>query len=124
MKMRLKSQVGIKSEEFSIIVCAILSVILYTEVIMFAKRSQLIKNIESALKKGEPYSLVLIEQTAKDILQMVELFMEPKLRPLTEKEIDDHVLVKQVHHSRKDEVRNYVRNLDYEMKREFVPEDT
>jgi hypothetical protein len=30
--------------------------------------------------------------------------------------------VKQVHHSRKDEVRNYVKNLDYEMKREWVPE--
>ena len=90
---------------------------------MFAKRSQVLKNIESVLKKGEPHSNVLIEQTAKDILQMVEMFMEPKLRPLTEKEIDEHVLVKQVHHSRRDEVRNYVRNLDYEMKREFIPED-
>ena len=99
-------------------------ILLYGELNMFAKRSQVLKNIESVLKKGEPHSNVLIEQTAKDILQMIELFMEPKLRPLTEKEIDDHILVKQVHHSRKDEVRDYVRNLDYEMKREFIPEDT
>ena len=89
---------------------------------MFAKRSQMIKNIESVLKKGEPYSNVLIEQTAKDILQMVEIFMEPKLRPLSNQEVEDHVLVKQVHESRKDEVRNYVKNLDYEMKREWIPE--
>lgn len=85
---------------------------------MFAKRSQMLKNIESLLSGSKPQEL-----TAKEILTMVEMFMEPKLRPLTEKEIDDHVLVKQVHESRKDEVRNYVRNLDYEMKREFVPED-
>ena len=85
---------------------------------MFAKRSQMLKNIESLLSGSKPQEL-----TAKEILTMVEMFMEPKLRPLTEKEIDDHVLVKQIHHSRKDEVRNYVRNLDYEMKREFVPED-
>ena len=89
---------------------------------MFAKRSQMIKNIESVIKKGEPYSNVLIEQTAKDILQMVEIFMEPKLRPLSNQEVEDHVLVKQVHESRKDEVRNYVKNLDYEMKREWIPE--
>lgn len=85
---------------------------------MFAKRSQILKNIESILNNSSS-NLGKTEQ----ILQMVEMFMEPKLRPLTEKEIDDHVLVKQVHHSRKDEVRDYVRNLDYEMKREFVPED-
>ena len=85
---------------------------------MFAKRSQMLKNIESLLSSTKPQ-----EQTANDILRMVEMFMEPKLRPLSEKEVEDHVLVKQVHHSRKDEVRNYVRNLDYEMKREFVPED-
>jgi len=86
---------------------------------MFAKRSQMIKNIEDKLKNSGPNNY----QTAEKILELVEMFMEPKLRPLTEKEIDDHILVKQVHHSRKDEVRNYVRNLDYEMKREFVPED-
>lgn len=86
---------------------------------MFAKRSQMLKNIESLLSGSKPQEL-----TAKEILTMVEMFMEPKLRPLTEKEIDEHVLVKQVHHSRKEEVRNYVRNLDYEMKREFVPEET
>lgn len=86
---------------------------------MFAKRSQMLKNLESMLNSDSPKSA-----KAEEILKMVEMFMEPKLRPLTEKEIDDHVLVKQVHESRKDEVRNYVRNLDYEMKREFVPEDT
>jgi hypothetical protein len=90
---------------------------------MFAKRSQMLKNIESVLKKGEPYSNVLIEQTAKDILQMVELFMEPKLRPLTSKEVNEHVLVKQAPKDMKDEVKEYVSNLDYEHKREFVPED-
>jgi len=87
---------------------------------MFAKRSQMLKNIQSTLKaNGSEVS----ESTADSLLKMIEIFMEPKLRPLTEKEIDDHVLVKQVHHSRKDEVRDYVRNLDYEMKREFIPED-
>jgi hypothetical protein len=85
---------------------------------MFAKRSQLLKNIENKLS----ISKTQVEQ-AKEILELIELFMEPKLRPLTNKEVDEHVLVKQVHHSRKDEVREYVKNLDYEMKREFVPED-
>ena len=87
---------------------------------MFAKRSQLIQNIETKLKIVNPN----LSDKAEDILKMIELFMEPKLRPLTEKEVDEHELVKQVHDSRKDEVRNYVRNLDYEMKREFVPEET
>ena len=85
---------------------------------MFAKRSQLLKNIENKLSIGKPQG-----DQAKEILELIELFMEPKLRPLTNKEVDEHVLVKQVHHSRKDEVREYVKNLDYEMKREFVPED-
>lgn len=79
----------------------------------------MLKNIKQKLDNPR----VNTSQTSEDILEMVELFMEPKLRPLTEKEVDDHVLVKQVHDSRKDEVRNYVRNLDYEMKREYVPED-
>ena len=86
---------------------------------MFAKRSQMLRNIEDKLSINKPQ-----KQQAEDILALVEIFMEPKLRPLTEREVDEHVLVKQVHHSRKDEVRDYVRNLDYEMKREFVPEDT
>ena len=86
---------------------------------MFAKRSQILKNIESILK-NDSSDLGKAEQ----LLHMIEMFMEPKLRPLTEKEVNEHVLVKQVHESRKEEVRNYVRNLDYEMKREFVPEDT
>jgi hypothetical protein len=85
---------------------------------MFAKRSQLLKNIENKLSIGKPQG-----DQAKEILELIELFMEPKLRPLTNKEVDEHILVKQVHHSRKDEVREYVKNLDYEMKREFVPED-
>lgn len=88
---------------------------------MFAKRTQILKNVQSTLKAN---GFEIPESTAESLLRMIEIFMEPKLRPLTEKEIDDHVLVKQVHHSKKDEVRNYVRNLDYEMKREFIPEDT
>ena len=85
---------------------------------MFAKRSQMLRNIEHKLTVNKP-----IEEQAKDILQMVEMFMEPKLRPLTEKEIDNHILVQQVSKAKKDEVRDYVRNLEYEHKREFVPED-
>jgi hypothetical protein len=84
---------------------------------MFAKRSQMIKNIESMLNNDSPRL-----DKAEEILKVVEMFMEPKLRPLSNQEVEDHVLVKQVHHSRKDEVRNYVKNLDYEMKREWVPE--
>lgn len=87
---------------------------------MFAKRSQMIKNIQTTSKAN---NVEMNESTADSILKMIEIFMEPKLRPLTEKEIDEHVLVKQSHHSRKDEIREYIRNLDYEMKREFVPED-
>jgi hypothetical protein len=88
----------------------------------YAKRSQMLKNIEAKL--SGMYGHKPHEEVAKDILQIVELFMEPNLRPLTNKEVDEHVLVTQVHESRKEEVRNYVRNLDYEMKREWVPEDT
>ena len=84
---------------------------------MFAKRSQMITNIESILNNDSSRSV-----KAKELLKLVEMFMEPKLRPLTNQEVEDHVLVKQVHHSRKDEVRNYVKNLDYEMKREWIPE--
>jgi hypothetical protein len=78
----------------------------------------MVQNIKVKLNSAKPQ-----EEVAEDILQMVELFMEPKVRPLTEREVNEHVLVKQVHESRKEEVRNYVRNLDYEMKREFIPED-
>lgn len=84
---------------------------------MFAKRSQMITNIESILNNDSSRSV-----KAEELLKLVEMFMEPKLRPLTNQEVEDHVLVKQVHHSRKDEVRNYVKNLDYEMKREWIPE--
>lgn len=85
---------------------------------MYAKRSQMVQNIQVKLNSTKPQ-----EELAEDILQMVELFMEPKVRPLTEREVNEHILVTQVHESRKEEVRNYVRNLDYEMKREFIPED-
>lgn len=85
---------------------------------MFAKRSQMLINIQNKLSIGKPQ-----QEQAEEILALVEMFMEPKLRPLTNKEVDEHVLVKQVHHSRKDEVRDYVKNLDYEMKREWIPED-
>lgn len=85
---------------------------------MFAKRSQMLKNIENKLSVEKPQS-----EQAEDILKLVEMFMEPNLRPLTEKEVNEHTLVMQVHESRKEEVRNYVRNLDYEMKREWVPEE-
>lgn len=84
---------------------------------MFAKRSQMITNIESILNNDSSRPV-----KAEELLKLVEMFMEPKLRPLTNQEVEDHVLVKQVHHSRKDEVRNYVKNLDYEMKREWIPE--
>ena len=81
---------------------------------MSIKRSELIHKIQD---------LIGHEGNAKEVLALVEKYMEPRIRPLTEKEIDDHVLVKQVHNSRKDEVRNYVRNLEYEWKREYIPED-
>lgn len=84
---------------------------------MFAKRSQVLKNIESIMSSDDSKIT-----KAENILKMIEMFMEPKLRPLTEDEVDEHVLVRQVHHSRKDEVRNFVRNLDYEMKRSWIPE--
>lgn len=87
----------------------------------YAKRSQMVENIKNKLFISPERDDQVI---AEDILKLVEMFMEPNLRPLTNKEVDEHVLVTQVHESRKEEVRNYVRNLDYEMKREWVPEDT
>ena len=81
---------------------------------MSIKRSELLDKMRD---------LIGHESNAKEVLALVEKYMEPRIRPLTEKEIDDHVLVKQVHNSRKDEVRNYVRNLEYEWKREYIPED-
>jgi hypothetical protein len=80
----------------------------------------MLQNIQATLKSN---GSEISDSTAESLLKMIEIFMEPKLRPLTQNEVEEHVLVKQVHESRKDEVRNYVRNLDYEMKREFVPED-
>lgn len=64
------------------------------------------------------------EGSAKEVLALIENYLEPRTRPLTDNEVEDHVLVKQVHHSKKDEVRTYVKNLDYEWKREYLPEDT
>ena len=87
---------------------------------MFAKRSQIIKNIQSTLKAN---GVDIPESSAESVLKMIEIFMEPKVRPLTEKEIDNHILVQQVSRAKRDEVRDYVRNLEYEHKREFVPED-
>lgn len=83
------------------------------------KRGKLLEEIEFASKCYD----CTPEQTAGYILAIVEKYLEPKVRPLTEAEVEDHVLVKQVHHSRKDEVRNYVRGLEYEWKREYLPED-
>ena len=80
---------------------------------MSIKRSDLIKKLTATLHVDN----------AVEVLALIEKHMEPRIRPLTDKEVDDHVLVKQVHHSRKDEVRNYVRNLDYEWKRDYLPED-
>jgi hypothetical protein len=91
---------------------------------MSIKRSQLLKEIEDLLP--EEFSAatgVPRNESSEVILSFVEKYLEPRVRPLTEAEVDDHVLVKQVHHSRKDEVRNYVRNLDYEWKKEYLPED-
>lgn len=78
------------------------------------KRSQLLSKMQE---------LIGHEGNAEEVLSFVEKYMEPVVRPLTEAEVEDHVLVKQVHHSRKDEVRNYVRSLEYEWKRQYLPED-
>lgn len=83
------------------------------EILMSIKRSELLRKLKSTLHVDN----------ASEVLAIIEKYMEPRIRPLTDKEVDEHVLVKQVHHSRKDEVRNYVRNLDYEWKREYIPED-
>jgi hypothetical protein len=87
---------------------------------MFAKKSQMIKNIKSTL---EANGVEVNDQAAENVLKMVEIFMEPKLRPLSSKEVDDHILVKQAPKDMRDEIKDYVRSLDYEHKREFVPED-
>jgi hypothetical protein len=79
--------------------------------------------IKRSILLNHMQDLIGQEGSAKEVLALIELYMEPKVRPLTEDEVEDHVLVKQVHHSRKDEVRNYVRGLDYEWKREYLPED-
>jgi hypothetical protein len=62
------------------------------------------------------------EAVSYSILSFIEKYMELKPRPLTPEEVEEHPLVKQVHESKKEEVRNYVRNLDYEWKREWLPE--
>ena len=85
------------------------------------KRSKLLKKISELIESYEDN--IGTEAAAEAILGALETVMDPKVRPLTEAEVEDHVLVKQVHHSRKDEVRNYVRSLEYEWKREYLPED-
>jgi hypothetical protein len=89
------------------------------------KRSAVLKKIESILSSHQsgPHLAETVKRPAEELLFFIEQVMEPKLRPLTDKEVEDHVLVKQVHHSKKDEVRNYVRNLDYEYKREWISEE-
>ena len=89
------------------------------------KRSELIQIISDTLH-GESFSSCersFTEDYSDIILKDIEKYLEPKLRPLTKAEIEEHPLVKQVHDSRKDEVRMYVANLDYEMKREYLPEN-
>ena len=85
------------------------------------KKSQLIAKMKDILTEVDPS--LANRSVAEDILSLVGVYMEPKVRPLTDKEVEEHPLVKQVHKSRKEEVRNYVRNLDYEWKREWCPED-
>lgn len=83
------------------------------------KRTALLKEIEFILKCPDATPLEIAEL----LLSKTEKYLDPKVRPLTDKEVDEHVLVQQVHHSRKDEVRNYVRSLEYEWKRNYLPED-
>jgi hypothetical protein len=83
------------------------------------KRSKLIEELATILHDTEGFHTA----GAKEVLELVEQYFDPKVRPLTDDEVEDHVLVKQVHHSRKDEVRNYVRSLEYEWKRDYLPED-
>jgi hypothetical protein len=89
---------------------------------MSIKRSQLLKEINKLLPDRE-YNGFTASQSADAILSLVEKYLEPRVRPLTENEVEEHILVKQVHESRKPEVRNYVRNLEYEWKHEYLPED-
>jgi hypothetical protein len=78
------------------------------------KRSELLNHMQDLIGQ---------EGSAKEVLSFLEKYLEPRLRPLTNREVEDHVLVKQVHHSKKDEVRLYVKNLDYEWKREYISEE-
>ena len=87
------------------------------------KRSQLLVEIEKLLPDSV-HDNVWVDLAVEDILSLVEKYLEPRVRPLTENEVEEHILVKQVHESRKPEVRNYVRNLEYEWKHEYLPEDT
>lgn len=86
------------------------------------KRSELRDGVEALI----PTIGLSSEDTmsaAEMIVQFIEKYMTPNARPLTAKEIDEHPLVKQVHGSKKDEVRNYVANLDYEWKKTWEPEE-
>lgn len=83
------------------------------------KRSKLVADIQFKLD----YMFDGTDEMGDTILTFIEQYMEPKLRPLTNTEIDNHELVKAVHDSRKDEVRQYVAELLYERKRTWEPED-
>lgn len=82
------------------------------------KRSELIAEFERIM-----YEYFTEDTASVEIMCLVEKYMTPNARPLTAKEIDEHPLVKQVHGSKKDEVRNYVANLDYEWKKTWEPEE-
>jgi hypothetical protein len=56
------------------------------------------------------------------ILETIEKYLEPKKRSPTLAEVEEHPLVKQAHETRKDDIRLYVANLDYEKKRAYLPE--
>jgi hypothetical protein len=86
------------------------------------KRSVVASKVAELIKSYEDN--IGTEAAADAILSLLEQVMTPNVRPLTDNEVEEHVLVKQVHESRKDEVRNYVRNLEYEWKHEWTPEDT
>lgn len=82
------------------------------------KRSEFTKKLEEIIHENSEFWDYKIE----DVMKFIETYMQPNLRPLTEEEVEQHPLVKQVHESKREDVRNYVRNLDYEWKREWLPE--
>lgn len=104
---------GRTNEEPYYLTCNAYNATIFWERMMSIKRSELLKLIAGDTVVGN----------AEAVLDLIEKYMEPRIRPLTDKEVEEHVLVKQVHHSKRDEVRVYVKNLDYEWKREYIPEE-